>query len=151
MPSDTAVSVSVPRWALEFVMDRGTFQDKGPWGEGWASPEMRRAKDAIESALAGKDTTDAAGSDAARAFGRNEAIEEGTGSANVLMAELGRLRASNTEIIQLAAQYQDEIVRLRASELRRIEETDRVLAANASLRAAISWAKDVACLSAVRK
>jgi len=27
-----SVSVSVPRWALEFVMDRATFQDEGPWG-----------------------------------------------------------------------------------------------------------------------
>jgi hypothetical protein len=36
--------------------------------------------------------------DAARAFGRKEAIEEGAGSANVLMAELAAAKATLTRL-----------------------------------------------------
>lgn len=50
MPED---KVEVPRWALEFVLDRGIFQDEGPAPEGWTSDEMRRSLDALEAALLG--------------------------------------------------------------------------------------------------
>lgn len=43
--------VTVPRWALEFVMDRADFVDEGPRDEGWRSYEMKRATDALEAAL----------------------------------------------------------------------------------------------------
>ena len=41
MPADD--KVEVPRWAIEFILDYGCFQDEGPPPEGWASGEMRRA------------------------------------------------------------------------------------------------------------
>ncbi len=44
-------TVTVPRWALQFVMDNACFWDKGPTGEGWRSEEMRRATDELEKAL----------------------------------------------------------------------------------------------------
>ena len=44
-------AVTVPRWALQFVMDNACFWDKGPPGEGWRSDEMSRATDELEKAL----------------------------------------------------------------------------------------------------
>jgi hypothetical protein len=41
--------VSVPRWALEFILRRGCFLDDGPAPEGRPSPEMREALEAIEA------------------------------------------------------------------------------------------------------
>jgi hypothetical protein len=32
--SDQAVTVTVPLWALKFILARGNFQDAGPYGEG---------------------------------------------------------------------------------------------------------------------
>jgi hypothetical protein len=43
--------VEVPRWALDFVMMRASFEDAGPHGEGWPSDEMQRAMDALNAAL----------------------------------------------------------------------------------------------------
>jgi hypothetical protein len=44
-------TVTVPRWALEFILRGGYFWDDGPSGEGWPSPEMDRALEALNSAL----------------------------------------------------------------------------------------------------
>ena len=49
--TDDQKTVTVPRWALQFVMDYACFQDRGPDGEGWRSDEMERATDALERAL----------------------------------------------------------------------------------------------------
>lgn len=43
--------VSVPKWALEFVLERGSFQDEGPVPEGWSSTEMDAAIKLLEAAL----------------------------------------------------------------------------------------------------
>lgn len=48
MPVET---VEVPKWALEFILDNGCFQDKGPMPEGWASDEMRKALDQLNKAI----------------------------------------------------------------------------------------------------
>lgn len=48
--SDCAVTSGlavVPRWALDFVLDRGCFQDEGPAPEGWSSDEMYRALETL--------------------------------------------------------------------------------------------------------
>lgn len=50
--SDTA-TVTVPRWAVEFILERGNFQDEGPWGEGWPSAKMQKSLDALDEALYG--------------------------------------------------------------------------------------------------
>lgn len=44
-------TVEVPRWALEFILEHGCFQDEGPYPEGWASDEMRIALSALTVAL----------------------------------------------------------------------------------------------------
>ena len=44
-------SVSVPRWALEFVLENANFQDEGPPGEGWRSDEMEKAVSALTERL----------------------------------------------------------------------------------------------------
>ena len=44
-------SVSVPRWALEFVLENANFQDEGPTGEGWCSDEMEKAVSALNDSL----------------------------------------------------------------------------------------------------
>lgn len=44
-------SVSVPRWALEFVLENANFQDEGPWPEGWPSPQMEKAIKALADVL----------------------------------------------------------------------------------------------------
>jgi hypothetical protein len=45
-------TVTVPRWALEYVLDNAGFFDGRTVGGGdWASPEMTRAKDALDAAL----------------------------------------------------------------------------------------------------
>jgi hypothetical protein len=46
--------VCVPRWALEYVRTRAHFDDDGPSHAGWPSPEMERARAAIDAALAAK-------------------------------------------------------------------------------------------------
>lgn len=51
MPNDTLKMVSVPRAALEFVLENASFWDCGPSDEGWPSPEMRAAEDALRNAL----------------------------------------------------------------------------------------------------
>ena len=43
--------VSVPRWALEFIMANANLSDEGPSGEGWPSAEMEKARDAITRSL----------------------------------------------------------------------------------------------------
>lgn len=43
--------VTVPRWALQFVMDHADFWDEGPRGEGWRSAAMEQATNALEEAL----------------------------------------------------------------------------------------------------
>lgn len=43
--------ISVPRWALEFILQHADFADEGPYGEGWRSEEMRRAQEALENAV----------------------------------------------------------------------------------------------------
>jgi len=43
--------VTVPRKAIELILDRGCFQDEGPDGEGWASPDLRAAIDQIKAAM----------------------------------------------------------------------------------------------------
>jgi len=48
---DETKTVTVPRWALEFIMQNASFWDEGPAGEGWSSPEMARATEALEVAL----------------------------------------------------------------------------------------------------
>jgi hypothetical protein len=48
---DDTETVTVPRWALEFVLDKADFCDAGPPGEGWYSGCMREAKAALEAAL----------------------------------------------------------------------------------------------------
>lgn len=48
---DESETVTVPCWALAFVMDNADFLDDGPLGEGWKSPEMKRAMEALEGAL----------------------------------------------------------------------------------------------------
>jgi hypothetical protein len=50
---DKTEMVSVPRWALEFVMERADFWDSGPPGEGWPSDKMVEATEALEAALRG--------------------------------------------------------------------------------------------------
>jgi hypothetical protein len=46
-------TVKVPRWALQYVLDNAGFNDeKNPWGKDSTSPEMKRAKDALDAALA---------------------------------------------------------------------------------------------------
>ena len=42
--------VSVPRWALEFIMANANLSDEGPSGEG-CSAEMEKARDAITRSL----------------------------------------------------------------------------------------------------
>ena len=44
-------TVIVPRWALEFVLENASFQDCGPFGQGWPSQEMEKATKALETAL----------------------------------------------------------------------------------------------------
>jgi hypothetical protein len=51
MSERSTEQVLVPRWALEFVLTNGSFQDEGPAPEGWQSIEMRKAMDALESVL----------------------------------------------------------------------------------------------------
>jgi hypothetical protein len=43
--------ITVPRWALEFILQHADFADEGPYGEGWCSEEMSRAQEALERAL----------------------------------------------------------------------------------------------------
>jgi hypothetical protein len=43
--------ISVPRWALEFILERADFADRGPAGQGWSSEEMKRAQEALEKAF----------------------------------------------------------------------------------------------------
>jgi hypothetical protein len=43
--------VSVPCWALKFILDHGCFQDDGPFPEGWSSPAMKHALEAIDAAI----------------------------------------------------------------------------------------------------
>jgi hypothetical protein len=80
--------------------------------------------------------------DAARAFGRKEAIEEGAGSANVFMAELGRLRVDISKWqetalkmgfdgLDAAIAWGEDVARLRA-EL--AEWTDTITAVLADVR-----------------
>jgi hypothetical protein len=45
--------ISVPLWALEFIMAHADFVDDGPVGEGWKSDEMNRAIEALENAIKG--------------------------------------------------------------------------------------------------
>lgn len=45
-------TVLVPRWALEFILENGCFQDVGPHPEGWSSEAMRRALDELRRAAA---------------------------------------------------------------------------------------------------
>ena len=47
-------SVSVPRWALEFVLENANFQDAGPCPEGWSSPQMEKAIKALEDVVCPK-------------------------------------------------------------------------------------------------
>lgn len=37
--------------ALQFVMDNASFQDGGPWGEGWPSAKMQEATDILNKWL----------------------------------------------------------------------------------------------------
>jgi hypothetical protein len=43
--------VSVPRWALEFIMENASLCDEGVSQEGWPSAKMRKAREAVEAAL----------------------------------------------------------------------------------------------------
>lgn len=51
MDNDDKRTVEVPAWALRFVLNHADLADDGPHGEGWMSPEMRAAHDALEAAL----------------------------------------------------------------------------------------------------
>jgi len=55
--TDVNDTITVPRWAAEFIMENASFQDEGPFGEGWRSAAMKRATDAIEQALANRAAT----------------------------------------------------------------------------------------------
>jgi len=44
-------TVIVPRWALEFVLENASFQDQGPFGQGWPSQEMEKAIKALEALI----------------------------------------------------------------------------------------------------
>ncbi|WP_146090445.1 hypothetical protein [Rhodopseudomonas palustris] len=44
-------TVSVPRWALQFIMENANFQDEGPVGDGWPSQQMSAATAALDDAL----------------------------------------------------------------------------------------------------
>lgn len=48
---DKAEMITVPRWALDFVMENADFWDEGPQGEGWRSQEMVEATEALEKAI----------------------------------------------------------------------------------------------------
>lgn len=43
--------------ALQFVMENASFQDDGPWGEGWPSAEMTEATDILDEWLLLNDPT----------------------------------------------------------------------------------------------
>jgi hypothetical protein len=47
----TQTMATVPVWALAYVMNHANFQDEGPVPEGWSSPKMQAACDALEAAL----------------------------------------------------------------------------------------------------
>jgi hypothetical protein len=52
MADKSDMTVVVPVWALAYVMNHAYFQDEGPSPEGWSSPKMEAACDALEAALA---------------------------------------------------------------------------------------------------
>lgn len=57
--SDTA-TVTVPRWALEYLMEHGRFEDEGPVDYPFMSKEMREAHEAVSDALVTPQSTSAA-------------------------------------------------------------------------------------------
>ncbi len=50
LPEDIDL-VTVPRWALTYVLEHAAFDDEGPYEEGWRSEKMKRAVDALEESL----------------------------------------------------------------------------------------------------
>jgi hypothetical protein len=50
---DQALTIVVPRWAIEFIIEHAMLCDEGPYeyGQGWPSAKMRQAREAIEASL----------------------------------------------------------------------------------------------------
>ncbi len=51
---DETITVEVPCWALNFVLDHADFCDRGPAGEGWSSAKMECAVKALTEAFGKK-------------------------------------------------------------------------------------------------
>lgn len=51
--SDASAMVSVPRWALEFIMENAEFLDRGPDREGFRAFKMQYAAWAMKDGLDG--------------------------------------------------------------------------------------------------
>lgn len=43
--------VTVPLWALKFILENANFRDEGLGGGGWESDEMGRSRIALEQAM----------------------------------------------------------------------------------------------------
>ncbi len=48
LSEEDAETVTVPRWALAYILDHADFDDRGPYQEGWRSTKMQQAVDALE-------------------------------------------------------------------------------------------------------
>lgn len=53
--SDETRTVTVPLWAIKFIIDHADLCDDGPYGEGWRSEKMALAQEAVEAAMEMKD------------------------------------------------------------------------------------------------
>lgn len=49
--SSKTTKVTVPLWALKFILENANFRDEGLGGGGWESDEMCRARIALEQAM----------------------------------------------------------------------------------------------------